>query len=467
VSEFHYCFFKSIEAAIMTDHDTGSSRRDFIKTTTLAMGATALGSSYLNSAIFAGGDDVIRVGLVGSGGRGSGAAVQALSTIGNIRLTAVGDAFADNADKGLRSITSALKEKADRVQVVPEKIFIGFDAYQKVIDSGIDLVILTTPPGFRPMQFEYAVNAGKHIFMEKPVAVDAPGVRQILAANKIAKKNKLKIGVGLQRHHQAPYLAALSRIKEGAIGDIVSMRVNWNSGGVFEPRLSRSNSKSEMEYQLRNWYYYNWLSGDHICEQHIHNLDVGNWLKGDHPIKANGMGGRQVRVDKKYGEIFDHHYVEYEYRDGSFMHSQCRHQPGCWNSVSEFAQGTLGRLALMNQGSGAEISGSKVNWSFEKPRLLPNQVERDDPYQVEHDDLMAAIRNGLDFNEADNGAYSTMTAILGRMATYGGQEVSWDAAINSNISLMPKVFSFDADPQVMPNADGAYPIAVPGLTKVI
>ena len=435
---------------------TNASRREFLKTSTIAaVSATAFGQFSLYNSAFAGGDDTIKVGLVGVGGRGTGAATQALSTNGNVKLVAVGDAFKDSAENGLRSIKGSLGEKGDRVQVVPEKIFTGFDAYQKVIDSGVDLVILATPPGFRPIHFEYAVKAGKNIFMEKPVAVDAPGVRQVLEANKIAKEKKLKVGVGLQRHHQAPYLEALQRIKDGAIGDIIAMRVYWNGAGVWDPRLTRANAKSEMEYQLRNWYYYNWLSGDHICEQHIHNLDVGNWVKGETPVKANGMGGRQVRIDKKYGEIFDHHYVEYEYKDGSRMYSQCRHQPNCWSSVSEFVHGSKG--TSNPAGHVMPIGGEAFHFKGGSK----------DPYQVEHDDLAAAIRGGLDYNEADNGAHSTLTAILGRMATYGGKEVTWDAALNSNISLMPKVFSFDADPPVMPDANGVYPIAVPGLTKVV
>ena len=431
------------------------SRREFLKSSTMALGASAVAHLSLNSGAYASGDDTIKVGLVGCGGRGTGAAMQALSTNGNVKLVAVGDAFEDNAKNVLNGIKGGLRNKADRVQVEPARIFAGFDAYQKVIDSGVDLVILATPPGFRPIHFEYAVKAGKNIFMEKPVAVDAPGVRQVLEANKIAKEKKLKVGVGLQRHHQAPYLEAIRRIHDGAIGDIIAMRVYWNGGGVWDPRIRHDQAKTEMEYQMRNWYYYNWLCGDHICEQHIHNLDVGNWVKGQHPVKANGMGGREVRVDKKYGEIFDHHYVEFEYKDGSRMYSQCRHIPNCWNSVSEFVHGTKGSA---NPG-GHVMPNGEAAYHF--------SGESKDPYQVEHDDLAAAIRQGLEYNEADNGAYSSMTAILGRMCTYSGKEITWDAAINSNISLMPKEFSFDADPPVMPRADGSYPIAVPGLTKVV
>ena len=441
-------------------HDS-ASRRDFLKTSALVgAGAALVVPTGFSSSLFASGDDTVKVGLVGCGGRGTGAAGQALSTNGNVKLTAVGDAFPENARGVVDAVKGGLGSKGDRVQVKPENIFDGLDAYQKVIDSGVDLVILATPPGFRPIHFEYAVKAGKHVFMEKPVAVDAPGVRQVIEANKIAKEKKLKVGVGLQRHHQAGYLETIKRIKDGAIGDVVAMRAYWNGGGVWDPRKTREQCKTEMEYQVLNWYYYNWLSGDHICEQHIHNLDVINWIKGGkdkeaaYPVKANGMGGRQVRIDKKYGEIFDHHFVEYEYSDGSRLSSQCRHIRGCWDSVSESVTGTKG-----TSNPSGSIHGPGINWNFSE--------KQKDPYQVEHDDLFAAIRKGTEYNEGDNGAYSSMTAILGRLCTYSGKEISWNDAINSNLSLAPKSYKWDAEPPVKANADGVYPIAVPGLTRVL
>ncbi len=333
-----------------------------------------------------------------------------------------------------------------------DRKFVGLDAYQKAIDSGIDLVILATPPGFRPMQFEAAVKAGKHVFMEKPVATDAPGVRQVLAAAALAKEKNLAVGVGLQRHHQKHYIETIHRLHDGAIGDIHTLRVYWNGAGVWVK--PREPNQTEMEYQLRNWYYFNWLCGDEICEQHIHNLDVGNWVKNAHPIRANGMGGRQVRVGKDYGEIYDHHTVEFEYADGSRMFSQCRHIPNTWSIVDEFAQGSKGRSHV---GAGS-IEGENP-WKFSGAD--PN------PYQVEHDDLFASIRAGKPINEAEYGAHSTMTSILGRLATYSGQVVNWDDAIKSDISLMPKDLSMNATPLVLPGPDGMYPCAVPGVTKVI
>lgn len=432
-----------------------TSRREFLKTTTVASaGAALIVPAGFSSSLYASGDDVIKVGLVGCGGRGTGAAGQALSVNGNVKLTAAGDIFDDSAKAGVERIKNSLGERQDRVTVTPDKIFSGMDAYQKVIDSGVDLVILATPPGFRPIHFEYAVKAGKHVFMEKPVAVDAPGVRQVIEANKIAKQKKLKVGVGLQRHHQAGYLETIKRIKDGAIGDIIAMRVYWNGTTPWDPRKTREQCKSEIEYQIVNWYYYNWLSGDHICEQHIHNLDVGNWVKGKYPVKAAGMGGRQVRTDKKYGEIFDHHFVEYHYDDGSVMFSQCRQMAGCWNSVSEFVHGTKG-----TSDPSRSITSNGTEWKHNE--------KTKDPYQVEHDDMIAAIRKGEEYNEGDNGAYSSMTAILGRMCTYSGKEITWEQAINSDLSLGPKEYSLDAEAPVKMNANGAYPIAVPGLSKVL
>ena len=286
-----------------------TNRRDFLKTSAMTAAVASTATLALQSGVYASGDDTIKVGLVGAGGRGSGAAKQALSTEGNVKLVGIADAFEDQAKRAVKNVSESLGEKGNRVDVKDDMIFTGFDAYQKLIDSGIDLVILATPPGFRPIHFEYAVRAGKNIFMEKPVAVDPPGVRQVLEANKIAKEKKLKIGVGLQRHHQAPYIETVSRLKNGDIGDILALRVYWNGGGVWDPRLKRENAKSEMEYQMRNWYYYNWLCGDHIVEQHIHNLDVGCWhggTTGSHrsPIRRDLRSSlRRVRIRRRHTDV--------------------------------------------------------------------------------------------------------------------------------------------------------------------
>jgi len=440
----------------MTNHPTPSSRRDFIKTSTLAVSAGALGSLALSSRAYAAGDDTIRVGLIGCGGRGSGAAGQALSTKGNVKLVAMGDAFSERLEGSLKNLSKKFTSQPGRVDVDADHKFVGFDAYEKVLASDVDLVILATPPGFRPIHFEAAVAAGKHIFMEKPVATDCPGVRSVLESAQRAKEKNLKVGVGLQRHHQFPYMETVNRIHDGEIGDIVALRVYWNGGGVWDPRRSRDQVKTEMEYQMWSWYYYNWLCGDHIVEQHIHNLDVGNWVKQSYPTECHGMGGREVRKHKKYGEIFDHHAVEYAYADGTRMFSQCRHIRNCWNSVTEHAIGTNGT---------ADISGHRL--AFADGNKWRSSANKNDPYQTEHDDLFAAIRENETYNEADNGAFSTLTAIMGRMATYSGKIIKWDDALNSELSIMPSEFAWDAELPNQPDSDGVYSVPVPGVTKVL
>jgi predicted dehydrogenase len=435
-----------------------TSRRRFLKSTTsAALGSGVLANLAISKGAFAAGDDTIRVGLIGCGGRGGGAALQALSTAGNVQLVAMADAFEDRLEGCLTKLERKLADRSERISLDDDHKFSGFDAYQQVIDADVDLVILATPPGFRPIHFEAAVNAGKHVFMEKPVATDAPGVRSVLASNKVAQQKNLKVGVGLQRHHQALYLETIGRIKEGGIGDVLALRVYWNSYGVWEPRRERSECRTEMEYQMRNWYYYNWLSGDHIVEQHIHNLDVANWVKGGVPIRAHGMGGRQVRTDKQYGDIFDHHAVEFEYEDGSRAFSQCRHIPNTWTSVTEHAIGSKGTANI----SAGIIESGAWNSKYEKPKPNP------DPYQVEHDHLFTAIRNDTPYNEAENGALATMTAILGRMASYGGKPVEWDQAFSSEQSLMPERFDWDAMPVTVPDEEGVYRVPTPGITQAL
>lgn len=433
---------------------SATSRRAFLKSTSLAAAGTgALGTLGLLPGAFAASDDTIRIGLIGCGGRGSGAARQALSTQGNVKLVAMGDAFPWQLEQSLAGLKREMADRPGRVAVDDDHKFVGLDAYQKVLSSGVDLVILATPPGFRPVHFEAAVKAGKHIFMEKPVAVDAPGVRQVLAAADESKKKNLAVGVGLQRHHHAIYLETIKRLQDGAIGDIHTMRAYWNSRGVWN--RDRKSGMSEMEYQVWNWYYFTWLSGDHIVEQHIHNLDVINWLKGAYPVRAQGQGGRQVRTGHEFGEIYDHHYVEFEYADGSRMFSQCRHADNCWSSVSEHAQGSKGAANI----SDGIITNGTDTWKYRGPKA--------DPFQVEHDDLFASIRAGSPINEAHYGAMSSMTAILGRLCTYSGQIIEMKDALASTISLQPKEYNFKSDAPVHPNADGSYPIAIPGLTKVI
>ncbi|MCC7011793.1 MAG: Gfo/Idh/MocA family oxidoreductase [Planctomycetes bacterium] len=430
------------------------ARRQFLVGSSAAVVGAAMAQPAAARLARSLGEPELRVVLVGCGGRGTGAAVQALSTAGPVKLVAMADAFTDRLEGSLAEIS---RSQPGKVDVPKERRFLGFDAYRKAIDVDCDVVLLCTQPGFRPWHFEYAISRGRHVFMEKPVAVDAPGVRKVLEAAQVAKAKNLKVGVGLQRHHDARYVETIARLRDGAIGDINFTRCYWNSGGVWvNPRQPQM---TEMEYQMRNWYYFNWLCGDHIVEQHIHNIDVVNWLKGGPPVRAQGQGGRQVRTGKDFGEIYDHHFVEFTYADGSTCLSQCRHQSNTWSSVSEHAHGSNGACDI----SAATITakdGSK--WR--------SKLESADPYQVEHDVLFAAIREDTPHNEAEYGATSTMTAILGRMATYGGQPLSWDAALASDVALWPAApgdLTWTTDPPTLPDGDGRYPIPTPGVTRVV
>ncbi len=436
------------------------SRRDFLRTTSTAVGGTVLGALSIERGAHAASDDTVKIALIGCGGRGSGAADQALKTQGSVRLVAMADAFKDRLQGSLKNLQNANKE---RVDVPEDRQFVGFDGYKQAIALA-DVAILATPPGFRPIHFEEAIRQGKNVFMEKPVATDGPGVRRVLAAAAEAKKKNLKVGVGLQRHHQLGYIETMKRLHDGAIGDITALRCYWNGSTPWvhkraDLEKAAGRSLSEIEYQMRNWYYFVWLCGDHINEQHIHNLDVINWVKNGYPVRAHGMGGWEVRKGPDYGEIFDHHAVEFEYADGSRCFSQCRHINGCWSNVSEHAIGTKGSVDV----GGYTIRGENA-WRFRAQGAK-------DPYQQEHDALFDAIRNDKPYSEAENGAKSTLTAILGRMATYSGRIIEWEQALNSQVDHMPKIFALDAPAPVLPNANGLYSIPVPGnrdwLAKIL
>jgi len=441
-----------------------TTRRDFMKQTTMLAGGLAAlpfgskaGNFFQSSP-----DDTIKVVLVGCGGRGTGAALHAMLSKQNVKLVAMADVFRDRLDKCYNLLTSddltdvngTAGNVKDKIAVTEETKFVGFDGYLKAIPLA-DVVILTTPPGFRPLHFEEAVKQGKHIFMEKPVATDPAGIKKVLEVAEIAKQKKLNVVVGLQRHYQNSYRELYKRYKDGKIGEFVSAQAWWNSEGVWmNPRQA---GQTEMEYQLRNWYYFNWICGDHIVEQHIHNIDVINWFKGGYPVKAQGMGGREVRKGKDYGEIFDHHYVEFQYADGSILNSQCRHIKGTMQKVDEQIIGTKGTIFCGNMNM-IDRKG-KVIYQFDKEK-------ENEPYQNEHIELFAAIAKGeYKFADTENGAKSTMTAILGRLATYTGNVVEWDAALNSGLSLQPTRYAWDADMPLKPDADGLYPVAIPGATK--
>jgi predicted dehydrogenase len=422
-----------------------TSRREFLKTSAALAGAAASSHLALPSNVHAGGDDLIKVGLIGCGGRGCGAAEQAVNAGPNIKLTALGDVFADHLASATRTLTKNLGDN----YAVPEKnCFTGFNAYKDVIDSGVDVVLLTTPPHFRPLHLQAAVEAGKHTFVEKPVAVDAPGVRSILETVKKAEEKNLAVVSGLcWRYHHAKR-ETFARIHEGAIGDIVAMQCTYNTG--YLRCFQRQKDWSDMEYQLRNWLYYTWLSGDHNVEQHIHSLDKMAWaMKDEFPEKAFGVGGRQVRTQEVYGHIFDHHAVVYEYKNGVKAFSMCRQQENTDNEIKDFLFGTKGVCDVMAH----SITGANP-W-----RHKPNRKDPDDMYQNEHNELFASIRSGKPINDGERMAKSTLMAILGRMATYTGKVITWEQAMNSKEDLSPPKYEWCS----LPTPE----VARPGITKFV
>jgi len=439
-------------------NQSGISRRDFFKKTALATGGGIFLSTLpVSGSAHAAGSDTLKIALVGCGSRGAGAANQALQADEGVKLVSMADAFRDRLDETYENLEKRYGE-TDKLDVPEEHKFTGFDAYKKAIDLA-DVVILATPPGFRPDHFEAAVQADKHIFMEKPLATDAPGIRKVMKVNESAKQKNLNVVVGLQRHYQNNYREVYKRVKNNEIGEIISGQVYWNGAGVWV--RERKPEQTEMEYQMRNWYYFNWLCGDHIVEQHIHNIDVANWFIGEYPESAQGMGGREVRTGKEYGQIFDHHFVEFTYPGGAVIASQCRHQEGCMNRVDEVFQGTRGTIFTDGSGQGIMKDYNGI--------LIHNHDSESDPnpYQQEHNELFEAIRAGKVINNTEYGAKSTLTSIMGRMATYSGQVITWEDAINSEQNLMPDHLAWDANPPALPDDSGFYPVPVPGQTDVL
>lgn len=438
------------------NYKKGISRRDFVKKTSLTAGSGLLLSSMpVGAMAYGAGSDVLKVAVIGCGGRGTGAANQALVADPGTKIVALADAFRDRIDNCYESLSRRYGD-TDRLDVPEEHKFTGLDSF-KHATALADVVILAAPPGFRPAHFEEAVKLGKHVFMEKPVATDAPGARRVLDAARKAKEQKLNVVVGLQRHYQNNYRETAKRVKDGKIGDIISGQVYWNDGGVWVNE--RQPDQTEMEYQIRNWYYFNWLCGDHILEQHIHNIDVANWFIGEYPERANGMGGREVRTDKKFGQIFDHHFVEFTYPGGAKISSQCRHQPNTYSRVDEVFQGTGGNINISGGGNSTIVdrSGNELYYH--------DQTTNKNPYQVEHDELFASIRNGGVISDGENGAYSTLAAVMGRMATYSGQEITWQQVLNSEKVIAPDILSWNDEPPVLPDDNGYYPVPVPGVSE--
>jgi predicted dehydrogenase len=421
------------------DNGPSATRRGFLKTAAAAAIGTTLAGREIHGA-FAAGSDAIRIGLIGCGGRGTGAVGDALNGAEGVTVVAMGDAFRDHLDE---SRTRLLRDHGAKIDVPDDRAFVGFDAYQRVLATDANYIILATPPGFRPEHLKAAVAAGKNVFTEKPVGVDGAGIRTVLEVYEEAKAKNLAIGAGTQRRHQTGYLETLKRVQDGAIGDIVAARAYWNQGALWNK--PREAAWSDMEWQLRNWLYFTWLSGDHIVEQHVHNIDVINWAMNGHPVRAVGMGGRQVRTGPEFGHIFDHFAIDYEYASGAHMMSMARQISGCDGSVSEALQGTRGRC----QADKYVIEGPKA-WKFGQPDSKP--------YVQEHADLIASIRAGKPYNELKTVAESTLTAIMGRMSAYTGKAVTWEQALQSKETWAPAEMTFGSVP--------VPPVPMPGVTPL-
>lgn len=427
------------------------SRRSFLQTSVAATAALATSGS-LSALQAAGpvhqGGAKLKIGIVGLGGRGSGAAVQALRAHKENVLHAAGDAFVDRLEGALGDLQETLagEGRKEQFDVPKERRFVGLDAIDKVLATGVDAVVLATPPGFRPMQIERAVAAGVHVFAEKPIATDAPGVRRVHAACQLAKQKGLSIVSGLCYRYHDGRRATVQRLQEGGIGEILSMQGNYITGELWN--FDRQEGQTELEWQLRNWLYYPWLSGDLIAEQHIHTLDVMAWIKKDvYPIAASSLGGRQSRIDPKFGTVFDHFATIYEWEDGTRGHSYCRQQANCWHNVNEYIVGTEGRANVFNH-----LLLGKDEWRYAGPIR--------DMYQAEHDEMFAALRAGKRIDNGDYMCRSTLMALMGRMAAYTGQRITWDQAWNSQEVLMPELLAFDQEPPVSV-------VARPGITKFV
>ncbi len=420
------------------------NRRRFLKSS----GAAVIAGTLAQQVAFAGSEgsnNTLKVGLIGCGGRGAGAASQALQADPNIVLTAMGDVFSDRLEESYKELAEMYPEK---VKVDKARKFIGFDAYKKVIESDVDVVLLATPPAFRPDHMMAAVNAGKHTFCEKPVAIDAPGVRKVLAAAKKAKEKKLSVVSGFCFRYDFPKRALFDRVLKGEIGEVRNVYTIRNGGELWS--RPRQAGWTDMEYQLRNWLYYDWLSGDFITEMMVHSLDLMSWAMGDkNPVKATGTGGRQSRVAEIYGNAYDHFAIEYDYENGVKGMHLSRQQDGCSNTNRVEITGSQGNAFI--QGNKHEISG-KTKWQYDG--------KVNDMYQTEHDELFAAIRQGKPVNDGDLMARSSMLGVLGRMVAYTGQTITWEDAMNSNQALSPAIDQYSWELK-WPTRE----IARPGITR--
>ncbi|MHC4336867.1 MAG: Gfo/Idh/MocA family protein [Planctomycetota bacterium] len=438
-----------------------TSRREFLKQTSGVLASAALASA-IGARAYAAEQNTIKIALVGCGGRGTGAAANALSTKGPTKLEAMADVFASRLQTSFKSLS---KQFARQVDVPQERQLLGLDAYKKAIDAIAPggVVILATPPAFRPIHLEYAVAKGCHVFMEKSFAVDAPGIRRVLKAGKEATKKNLKIAGGLMSRHYKPLEQAIHQLHEGVIGDIITCWAYREHGPVGFRR--RRPGMNELAHQIQNYSSFTWLNGSFILDWLIHNIDVCCWCKNAWPVSAQGQGGRQVRSQPD--QLFDHYSVEYTFCDGTRLLAQGRHMDNCWGFFGDVIHGSKGS-AVLGEGitrprifKGHEQTSENVIWQYDGPRC--------GSYQVEHDLLFEAIREDKPYNETERSAYATMAGILGRMAAESGQMITWEQALASNLELAPGLdwYTMDSDPPVKPNAQGGYPIAMPGQTKVL
>lgn len=422
------------------------NRRDFLKLSSMALAGGFLGGSVAlpNRNRLDINSDTLRVGLIGCGGRGSGAANQALTADPNVVLHAVADIFPDRLNSSVENLQN---NHGERANVPDERRFIGFDAYQQVIDSGVDVVLLTTPPSFRPLHMAAAVDAGLHVFCEKPMAVDGPGLRSIMESVRISKEKNLAVVAGFCWRYHEPKRAFFSRILDGDVGEIRTIYNTYNTGELWY--RDRQPGWNDTEYKLRNWIYYNWLSGDHIAEQAVHSLDFMAWAMGDvTPVSVVGTGGRQVRTEERFGNIFDHFALVYEYPNGAKGFHFSRQQANCENSYKAEIFGEKG-FGAANVSRGIHRVEAGQTWDY--------NGENNNMYQTQHDELFASIRQGNPINDGEFMAKSTMLAIMGRMAAYTGKKITWEEAMNSEEVLGPDIHSMD---QHLAVSD----VALPGVT---
>jgi myo-inositol 2-dehydrogenase / D-chiro-inositol 1-dehydrogenase len=428
------------------------SRRNFLQRSAV-LGAAAYSGLSLARGAHAAGNDVIKVGLIGCGGRGSGAAVNALRAGKDVRLTAIAELFPEHLETGLQSIQKEAEADAPgQVAVDKSHQFIGFDGYKKVIESDVDVVVIACASHFHPVMLKAAIAAGKHVFCEKPHGIDVPGLKMSMAAAEEAKKKNLSLVSGLCWRYDPAVREAVKRIKDGAIGEIIAIESTFLRGPYV--LRERQPDWNEMQYQMQNWYHFNWLSGDDTGQSLVHNMSVTSWLLGDVPAQqAWGMGGRQVCVEPKYGDVFDHQAIVYQYANGVRIYGFCRDIPGCYGDNSNIVLGTKGRAFTPGD---PRIEGERP-WHFKGPR--PSM------YDVEHKEMFEGIRAGKPVNNGDYMCLCTMLGILGQMVCYTGQQLTWADAMKSELSFALPRYGWDVEPPVKLGANGQYPTAMPGVTE--